>query len=557
MTKKSTKRALALSIISLVVCVSMLVGTTFAWFTDSVTSTNNIIKSGNLDVELYFQREGETDWTKVDENTNVFKTDALWEPGYTEVVKLKVVNEGSLALKYQLGVNVFDETGSVNANGTEFKLSDFIKYGIADGGQDYTRETAIAAVDATASLLNAPYESDVIDLPAKNDTDSDEKVVTMVVYMPTAVGNNANHAKDAVVPTIKLGINLFATQFTAEEDSFDNQYDKDAPIAWTGETAMDWYLADPAAAAFEISTAEELAGLAAIVNGTAEGIAQDNFSGQTVKLTTDIDLGNISWDTIGKNHDDEGNDPFSGTFDGQGHTVYNLNIYIEDDKRDSVGFIGSAKNATIKGLTLRNVKINADYFVGAVVGKLSSGEIYDCHVEGDIDITARRNYAAGIVGDGYYNMENCSVIADKTGRITSKAVAGGLCGRINEGTHNIKNCTVKNLDIQSTQQIAAISGFVHYGNTISGCIAENVNLTYTATTGTKPAIGLASGLWYYKDGQPITISDNTFKNITIDAANAVSGTADILYGWEWNDNTTGIIAANNTLENITNNLNYQ
>ena len=89
---KSTKKALIASILSLCMCFSMLLGTTFAWFTDSVTSANNIITAGNLDVELYYQVEGQTDWTKVTDQTSIFKKDALWEPGYTEVVKLKVVN---------------------------------------------------------------------------------------------------------------------------------------------------------------------------------------------------------------------------------------------------------------------------------------------------------------------------------------------------------------------------------------------------------------------------------------------------------------------------------
>ena len=154
MTKKySTKKALMASALSLLLCFSMLIGTTFAWFTDSVTSANNIIKSGNLDVELYYQAEGQTDWTKVTENTNVFKADTLWEPGHTEVVKLKVVNEGTLALKYHLGVNVASEIGSVNVNDEAFKLSDFIKFGIVDGAQTYTRDQAIAAVDTTATAL--------------------------------------------------------------------------------------------------------------------------------------------------------------------------------------------------------------------------------------------------------------------------------------------------------------------------------------------------------------------------------------------------------------------
>ena len=86
MTKKhSAKRALIASALSLLLCVSMLVGTTFAWFTDSVTSANNIIMAGNLDVELEYSTDM-VNWTAVDANTNVFKEGALWEPGYTEVV---------------------------------------------------------------------------------------------------------------------------------------------------------------------------------------------------------------------------------------------------------------------------------------------------------------------------------------------------------------------------------------------------------------------------------------------------------------------------------------
>ena len=153
MKAKTTRRALFMSFMSLLLCFSMLIGTTYAWFTDSVTSANNIIKSGNLDVELYYQVEGQSDWTKVTADTNVFMENALWEPGHTEVVKLKVVNEGSLALKYTLGVNIASETGSVNVAGQNFLLSDYIKFGIVDGAQTYTREQAVAAVDNTAKTL--------------------------------------------------------------------------------------------------------------------------------------------------------------------------------------------------------------------------------------------------------------------------------------------------------------------------------------------------------------------------------------------------------------------
>ena len=546
MKRTVTKRALLMSVLALLLCVSMLVGTTFAWFTDSVTSASNIIKSGNLDVEMYWANGNEdpsadaTVWT--DASIGAIFNHDKWEPGYTEVRHIKISNEGTLAFKYQL---------HISANGEVSELADVIDVYFIDPAQQVPDRTALAGITPVGTLAEV-----LAAMPGntKGELLADEAAtVTLALKMRESAGNEYQNKAIGTDFTIQL----LATQLAYESDSFDDQYDANAPIAWTGKANTDWYTADPTAAEYALSTAEELAGLAAIVNGTAEGIAQDNFSGQTIKLASHIDLGNLPWDTIGRNHDVEGNDPFCGTFDGQGHTVYNLKIYIEDNKRDSVGFIGSAKNAKIKGLTLENVDINADYFVGAIVGKLTSGEIYDCHVKGDINIEARRNYAAGIVGDGYYTLENCSVIAEGTGSITSKAVAGGLCGRINEGAHRIENSVVKNMDIQSGQQIAAISGFVHYGNTIDGCVAENVNLTLTVASPTKPAIGLASGLWYYKDGSPITISNNTFRNITVAATADATGTADILYGWEWNDNTAGIVESNNIRENITNNLNYQ
>ena len=229
MTNKSTKRKLISSVIALFICFAMMVGTTFAWFTDSVSSTNNKIVAGNLDIELYYQNDETSDWTKVGESTNIFKENTLWEPGHTEVVKFKIVNEGTLALKYQLGVNVASETPSTNVAGEPFKLSDYIKYGIVDGEQDYTRETAIAAVDATATKLNVAFESGTKTLqPKAENSTAHEAIVTMVVYMPETVGNEANAMMGAATPSINLGIHLRATQVEAEEDSFGPDYDEDA-----------------------------------------------------------------------------------------------------------------------------------------------------------------------------------------------------------------------------------------------------------------------------------------------------------------------------------------
>ena len=102
----STKRALIASIISLCMCVAALAGTTFAWFTDSVTSNGNVIKSGTLDVGFYWAKGTEdpasVNWT--DAKDGAIFNNTLWEPGYTEARHIKIANEGTLALRYSLAI---------------------------------------------------------------------------------------------------------------------------------------------------------------------------------------------------------------------------------------------------------------------------------------------------------------------------------------------------------------------------------------------------------------------------------------------------------------------
>ena len=223
---KTTKRSLITSALALFMCVAMLAGPTFAWFTDSVTSSNNIITSGNLDVE--FEYWNGTAWVDVDGASDIL-SNQLWEPGAAEVAYLRVANAGSLALKYQLGINIVDETPGVNAAGAPFLLSDYIMFGVdaiqADADKKpatfAAREDAIAAVAADADIISAGYNE--ADMLAPNA----EFYLALVIYMPTTVGNDANH-NGVDVPSIDLGLNIFATQAAAEEDAFDETYDEDA-----------------------------------------------------------------------------------------------------------------------------------------------------------------------------------------------------------------------------------------------------------------------------------------------------------------------------------------
>ena len=217
--KKTTKKALLASALSLLLCFSMLLGTTYAWFTDSVTSANNIIKSGNLDVTLEYW-DGDS-WETVEASEDILTGD-LWEPGYVDVAYLRVANAGSLALKYQLGINIVSEKPGVNAEGDSFLLSDYIQFGVVENvngetGAYATRDAAVAAV-TDAKKISAGFSK------AASMVSGDELYLALVVYMPTTVDNAANHNGETI-PEINLGINVFATQLTSEYDSFGNDYD--------------------------------------------------------------------------------------------------------------------------------------------------------------------------------------------------------------------------------------------------------------------------------------------------------------------------------------------
>ena len=238
MTKfKSTKRSLLMSGLALLLCISMLIGTTYAWFTDSVVSAGNIIRTGTLDVLLQYKSNWSDEWKTVDENTKIFKEGVLYEPGYTEVVYLRVSNVGSLAFKYLLSLNIANDEGSENVYGEEFKLSDYLQIGA------YVRDEYISGVNDTDAQMPAMFGNrkaavsnvtlntiatanakicDNVPLLPGEDT---AQIIALVLTMPETVGNEANTRSNAEAPYIEMGIRLFATQYTYEKDSYDDQYD--------------------------------------------------------------------------------------------------------------------------------------------------------------------------------------------------------------------------------------------------------------------------------------------------------------------------------------------
>ena len=202
--QKATKRALLTSVMALVMCVVMLVGTTFAWFTDTASTGVNKIQAGNLDIELQMKNndgkwvnaEGETLQFKVNGAIPAEGTQILWEPGCTyELPELRVVNNGNLALKYKVVVSGIQ--GSA-------KLNEAIDWTMKLDGADF--------------IMGSEHS-----LAAKNNDTVDADIFTISGTMDKNAGNE--YQKEFIDG---INITVYATQDTVENDSFGNQYDKDA-----------------------------------------------------------------------------------------------------------------------------------------------------------------------------------------------------------------------------------------------------------------------------------------------------------------------------------------
>ena len=243
-SSKSTKRALISSALAILMCVAMLIGATFAWFTDTASTGVNKIQAGNLDLEVEYRTTAGGDWKALDNAADLFGAEGtLFEPGHTRVVELKIKNAGNLALKYKIGMNVISETAGTNKAGNPYKLSDYLKVAttaiLACNTGNATTDASAAWFNTAVFTKNFPgwnsernfvnFELEKTDSGVVNQLlPGGEVIFGMKVYMPESVGNEANAISTEKAASINFGLNVVATQYTVESDSFGNTYDKDA-----------------------------------------------------------------------------------------------------------------------------------------------------------------------------------------------------------------------------------------------------------------------------------------------------------------------------------------
>ena len=210
--KRATKRALLTSVMALVMCVVMLVGTTFAWFTDTASTGVNKIQAGNLDIELQM-KDNNGKWVNAEGKTLPFLvkgeipaegTQILWEPGCTYYVpQIRVLNKGNLAVKFEYVPEALGVTGKL-AEVLTFTAKTFDEEGNEDS--DINIEPEVLKPGEASPAWSFGY------------------------HMDENAGNEYQNAT-----ATGMCVTVLATQASYEKDSFDDQYDKDAeyPISVT------------------------------------------------------------------------------------------------------------------------------------------------------------------------------------------------------------------------------------------------------------------------------------------------------------------------------------
>ena len=562
--RKSTKRALLGSVMAMVLCLAMLVGATFAWFTDTASTGVNKIQAGNLDVVLEMQN-ADGKWVSAEGKTLDFVKAAdakgeaiLWEPGCTyELPALRIRNNGNLALKYKVAI-----TG---INGSA-KLNEAIEWTIGDVAMG--TEQHLAAGESNAFTIKG--------------------------HMKESAGNEyMNESIDGIAITV------VATQDTVESDSFNNTYDANAtyPVVAVGDvnTDGDTVLKDkeedhtiqvtvPAGA---LDEGVQSLKLEVVKSATPAGVqVASTESSQSYEVTMKDQSGNaVSTNgtlmtvemNVGKNrtalklyHDGEKMTNDSGTLtDAADHYVYDAATgyvtmkvshfspftavfardYWTDHAADGYATPVDTANKVVTVASAEELALFAKEVTDD--GKNYSG--YTLNLANDVDLGEYLwkpingyNRLSGIVVNGNgHTIRNMKV----RGCTNSSVYGAGFIGDIN-GAVTVKNIAFDGADVffvnYAKPQFAGNVGGVVLGYTYGTTLFENVSVTNSSIWGFGK-IGILLGMGA-DPGVKVTFKDCVSKNNTIHAAYDMGGLAGMIQRGNGVDNAS---VENCTVEHIT------
>ena len=531
MTKYSTKKALISSIVVLALCFTMLVGTTFAWFTDSATSTGNIIKTGNLDVEMYYADGTEAvpttaeGWTNVTTGGPIFNY-TNWEPGYAQVRHIKIENKGSLAIKYKV---------LIVADGEVTDLADVIDVYYVDPAvqvetaDDLVNTTKLGTLTDALSNIGATGTGSLIA--------GDSDVITLALVMQESAGNEYMNKSIGAEFTVQV----LATQYTSEEDSFGNQYDADAEY--------------PVVPAYPVTTSEELRDrLENAVPGEDIFVGAGEFEiSSALSIPSGVNLygaqaGVPAYEWINYDETELTVIKYTGTSGGTVLDIYqsstDVNEAVKNIKID--GILVNCNNTAEKGIKTRKVSgseaiENVTIVNCAVVNSTNDGiDVGNCY-----GAVIENNYVKDVVDNairlGNYNGYHWD---------TWEEVTAYVCNNVIENVTKTENGAIM---LENGMGDVVVSGNV-IKNVNSGNAQYSSNVKASAIT-----------VYDVYEGGEIVIENNTIENVNQGIA-IYKYTYSNVYGEDWwagpTTDNDGVVVSGNTITGYnvfaiaTSNLNY-
>ena len=217
--KKWRKAALAFSAFLFVLWWALGTGATLAWFSGSDTVRNEF-QIGLIDLDVSYKNDIVAEYTPLQGATKAFNDEALYEPGYTQVVYLQIENNGNVDFRYKVAVTVEKVVKGKNAWGEDIYLPNYLRYGVVFAQtEEQLREDV---KDRLEARTHAPNEWNTLGTwsdisPYIFEAAEDPHYAALIVYMPEEVGNTANYFGQNQ-PRVELGITVFAQQANAQMD---------------------------------------------------------------------------------------------------------------------------------------------------------------------------------------------------------------------------------------------------------------------------------------------------------------------------------------------------
>ena len=477
------KKSLLASGLALLVCFALLMGATFAWFTDSVSNTGNRIEAGELKIDFY--------WFKWDKDAGQFTQVGMnewagtgkmsaenWEPGQSDALLVRVDSMGTLASKLRLRFDVVEDSG----------LSEALWFNVKTGkdyGQMITTQPTQGPVysnDDTVTCMSEleswedPFNTVLVGNPSTN-TETEWRTWYLIEY-----GMYADAGSEYMNGSIDIDIHFDATQAPVEEDGFgDNQYDAMADYAVTTAEEFDKALAD----AQDGETISMDSGLV-----ITEPVAIDNAitiygNGATIANKVAIDA--------------------------EGVVLSNLNIEVPMTTAEQAApIVTNNQDLTLVGCEVTRTTEEAQpygYLVNVGSGVLTAKDtVFTAPYDPETAFSASPSV---IEAQGGVDLDGCVIATDGYGLFSQHVTTGtikdtvftGIDGRPTLGVFN--STLLDGLVFDGCTFDMGLNSTVAAGNfTVRNCVFDFTNT---------PADGAGNALNVYSENGPVVIENNTFR----------------------------------------------